>query len=202
MRADKIHRAWRRGILSNGKRDRGSLSSFFSFRLVSLVSSFAKEETREMRQRKSKRKWILKNNIIFWNFTFLLFIYNEKEIEKTLIWSLFTPHATVDFMFFTIPPSFSFGKCHLPLHKGGLRLLFIYNEKGIEKIVDIKPVQTSRNAGSFRLLLRKIHLPPGGRLISRRFASPEKTQNCKKQGGRMIFGRTHEGSPHVLGSLV
>ena len=53
MRADKIHRAGRRGILSNGKRDRGSLSSFFSFRLVSLVSSFAKEETREMRQRKS-----------------------------------------------------------------------------------------------------------------------------------------------------
>ncbi|MBQ4327003.1 MAG: hypothetical protein IJC32_01150, partial [Clostridia bacterium] len=48
---DKIHRAGRRGILSNGKRDRGSLSSFFSFRLVSLVSSFAKEETREMRQR-------------------------------------------------------------------------------------------------------------------------------------------------------
>ena len=32
---------------------RGSLSSFFSFRLVSLVSSFAKEETREMRQKKS-----------------------------------------------------------------------------------------------------------------------------------------------------
>ena len=30
-----------------------SLSSFFSFRLVSLVSSFAKEETREMRQRKT-----------------------------------------------------------------------------------------------------------------------------------------------------
>ena len=28
-----------------------SLSSFFSFRLVSLVSSFAKEETREMRQK-------------------------------------------------------------------------------------------------------------------------------------------------------
>ena len=81
MRADKIHRAWRRGILSNGKRDRGSLSSFFSFRLVSLVSSFAKEETREMRQRKSKRKWILKNNMVFWNSTFLLFICNEKEIE-------------------------------------------------------------------------------------------------------------------------
>ena len=53
MRADKIHRAGRRGILSNGKRDRGSLSSFFSFRLVSLVSSFAKEETREMRQTKT-----------------------------------------------------------------------------------------------------------------------------------------------------
>ena len=35
-------------------------------------------------------------------------------------------------MFFTIPPSFSFGKCHLPLHKGGLRLLFICNEKEIE----------------------------------------------------------------------
>ena len=51
MRADKIHRAGRWGILSNGKRDRGSLSSFFSFRLVSLVSSFAKEETREMRQK-------------------------------------------------------------------------------------------------------------------------------------------------------
>ena len=115
MRADKIHRAGRRGILSNGERDRGSLSSFFSFRLVSLVSSFAKEETREMRQRKSKRKWILKNNIVFWNSTFLLFIYNEKEIEK---------------------------------------------------IVDMKLVQTSRNAFSFRLLLRKIHLPPGGRLTT------------------------------------
>ena len=81
MRADKIHRAWRRGILSNGERDRGSLSSFFSFRLVSLVSSFAKEETREMRQRKSKRKWILKNNTDSLNLTFLLFIYNEKEIK-------------------------------------------------------------------------------------------------------------------------
>ena len=52
----------------------------------------------------------------------LLFIYNEKEIKKSSTWSLFTPHATVDFMFFTIPPSFSFGKCHLPLHKGGLQV--------------------------------------------------------------------------------
>ena len=33
-----------------------SLSSFFSFRLVSLVSSFAKEETREMRQKNTTAK--------------------------------------------------------------------------------------------------------------------------------------------------
>ena len=33
-----------------------SLSSFFSFRLVSLVSSFAKEETREMRQKNPAAK--------------------------------------------------------------------------------------------------------------------------------------------------
>ena len=46
----------------------------------------------------------------------------KRRLKKSSTWSLFTPHATVDFMFFTIPPSFSFGKCHLPLHKGGLQV--------------------------------------------------------------------------------
>ena len=52
-----------------------SLSSFFSFRLVSLVSSFAKEETREMRQRNpnanesSKKIWFSETPPFSFSFT-------------------------------------------------------------------------------------------------------------------------------------